>query len=134
MKLHLNRADDINLVQIVTAQRLVINHVVYTSSLIVMPQTVISDWQPTQFADLSTDDFIPLAELKPEVVLLGTGERLQFPTPQVTLPLTRHSVGLEVMDTPAACRTYNILASEGRKVAAALLFRATRDGSRRDRS
>ncbi len=133
MKLHLNRTQDINLVQVITAERLVINDVVYTSSLIVTPQTVISDWHPTRFVDLSRDDFLPLARLKPEVVLLGTGERLQFPAPQVTLPLTQHSVGLEVMDTPAACRTYNILASEGRKVAAALLFEAVSDIRRHDR-
>ncbi len=127
MKLHLTRSDDIYLVQSVTAERIVINNQVYTSSMIITPQTIITDWQPRRFEDLSADDFLPLIDLKPEVALLGTGKQLQFPAPHVTTPLIRHAMGLEVMDTPAACRTFNILASEGRKVAAALVFEAVND-------
>ncbi len=64
----------------------------------------------------------PLAELKPEVVLLGTGTRLRFPHPRLTRALTDAGIGVEVMDTPAACRTFNILAAEGRKVLAAVIL------------
>lgn len=131
MKLHLIRSHDLYLVQSVTAKRIVINNQVYTSSIIVTPHTIITDWQPRRFEDLSADDFIPLVDLKPEVALLGTGKQLQFPAPQVTTPLIQHAMGLEVMDTPAACRTFNILASEGRKVAAALVFEAVNDAEPR---
>jgi uncharacterized protein len=127
MKLHLIRSDDLYLVQSVTAERIVINNLVYTSSMIITPQTILTDWRPRRFEDLSADDFLPLVDLKPEVALLGTGKQLQFPAPHVTTPLIHHAMGLEVMDTPAACRTFNILASEGRKVAAALVFEAAND-------
>ncbi len=127
MKLHLTRRDDLNLVQSVTAKRIVINNQVYTSSMIITPQAIISDWQPRRFEDLSADDFLPLVDLNPEVALLGTGKQLQFPAPHVTTLLIQHAMGLEVMDTPAACRTFNILASEGRKVAAALVFEVIND-------
>lgn len=122
MKLHLVRSDDLYLVQSVTADHIIINNQVYTSSMIITPRTIITDWQPRRFEDLSADDFLPLLDLEPEVALLGTGKQLQFPAPHVTTPLVQHALGLEVMDTPAACRTFNILASEGRKVAAALVF------------
>ena len=131
MKLHLNRNHDLYLVQSVTAQHIVVNNQVYTSSIIVTPHKVITDWHPRRFEDLSADDLIPLVDLNPEVALLGTGKQLQFPAPHVTTPLIQHALGLEVMDTPAACRTFNILASEGRKVAAALVFEAVDDAETR---
>jgi uncharacterized protein len=65
---------------------------------------------------------VALAGLDREIVLLGTGRLLRFPRPELLRPLVQAGVGVEVMDVQAACRTYNILASEERKVAAALLF------------
>ncbi len=130
MKLHRIHSGDLYLVQSITAQRIVINDQVYTSSMIITPQSIISDWQPRRFEDLSADSLLPLVDLEPEVVLLGTGKHLRFPAPHITTPCTQYAMGLEIMDTPAACRTFNILASEGRKVAAALVFEASGDGER----
>jgi uncharacterized protein len=77
-----------------------------------------------QAADLSSADFSALAELPVELVIYGCGERIQFPPPAWLAPLMARRMGLETMDTPAACRTYNILAGEGRPVAALLLVSA----------
>ena len=93
----------------------------YGSSLIVAPEHVIA-WQAASFDALREEHFAQLAALGPEIVLLGTGPRLRFPHPRLTSPLAAARIGLEIMDLKAACRTYNILVSEDRRVAAALLF------------
>jgi uncharacterized protein len=94
----------------------------YRQSLIVLPDQVIDDWSPGSINDLAKDDFIQLMELGAEIVLLGTGRQQHFPHPSLTQPLMQQRIGLEVMDTAAACRTYNILMAEGRRVAAALFM------------
>jgi uncharacterized protein len=99
-----------------------INDVVYTASVLLAPEDIVTDWPPQVFADLDTGHFEPIVAVRPEVVLLGTGARLQFPPPAVLAPLARAGIGVEVMSTAAACRTYNILAGDGRRVAAALLM------------
>ena len=76
---------------------------------------------PQGFDALAEADFERLLETSPEIVLLGTGATQRFPHPRLTAPLHRARVGLEVMDTRAACRTYNILVAEGRNVTAALI-------------
>jgi len=93
----------------------------HESSLIVLPERLLP-WPVAAFEDLAQEHFALIAELKPEVVLLGTGNRLRFPHPHLTAALTRARIGLEVMDVQAACRTYNILMSEERVVAAALVL------------
>ena len=80
------------------------------------------DWQLATFEELSPAHFTRLAELAPEVVIFGSGDRIRFPHPALLRPLVERGIGLETMDTAAACRTYNILAQEGRHVAAALLL------------
>lgn len=99
-----------------------VNDAVYSASLVLAPEQVIVDWPPQRFADLQAEHFNVIAGFRPEVVILGTGARLQFPPPAVLAPLTRAGIGVEVMDTAAACRTYNILAGDGRKVVGALLM------------
>jgi uncharacterized protein len=94
----------------------------YESSFIICPHRIVEGWQPRSPVDLTEADFRLMLELDPELVLLGTGERMQFPHRSITQPLMRHSVGLEVMDTAAACRTYNVLAHEGRNVVASLII------------
>ncbi len=79
-------------------------------------------WGPSAFEELSAQDFEKLAQTGVELVLLGSGQRLRFPPAGHLQALIRRGIGLETMDTAAACRTYNILASEGRKVLAALLI------------
>lgn len=80
------------------------------------------DWQLSNFDDLTPGHFAKLAELAPEVVIFGSGDRIRFPRPAWLRPLVDRGIGLETMDTAAACRTYNILAQEGRHVAVALLL------------
>lgn len=93
----------------------------YRDNIVVTPERVITGWTAGGFNALSEADFAALVELKPEVVLLGTGASFRFPHPRLTRALTDAGIGVEVMDTPAACRTFNILAAEGRKVVAAML-------------
>jgi uncharacterized protein len=93
----------------------------YRDNLLVTPDQVVSGWAPGGLDALSEADFAALAALKPEVALFGSGATLRFPQPRLTRALAEAGIGLEVMDTAAACRTYNILAAEGRRVAAAVL-------------
>lgn len=79
-------------------------------------------WDVRAFASLDASHFAPLAELAPEVFIFGSGDRIRFPRPAWIAPLIQRGIGVETMDTAAACRTYNILASEGRHVVAALLI------------
>ena len=80
------------------------------------------EWHCNDFADLNAGHFSRLAEIDAEVVIFGSGERIRFPKPEWLAPLIAKRIGIETMDTKAACRTYNILSGEGRKVAAALLL------------
>src|SRR5262249_31677613 len=93
----------------------------YRENLLVTPERIVTGGAAGGFEPLTEADFGALAALEPEVALLGTGATLRFPNPSLTRPLINAGIGLEVMDTPAACRTFNILAAEGRKVVAAVL-------------
>ena len=99
-----------------------VNAVRYTNNLIVLPDQLILDWTEASFDALGLADFELLATLDTEIILFGTGKQLRFPRPELMRPLITVQKGLEVMDIHAACRTYNVLINEGRKVAAALVF------------
>ena len=90
-------------------------------SAIVTPEEVIAPWGAARAAELTEADITRIADLDPEVVVLGTGARQVFPPPALVASLLARRIGVEVMDTAAACRTYNILAAEGRRVVAAVL-------------
>ena len=90
--------------------------------IVVTPEQVFTDWQPQGFDALDETLFAYFLAFRPEVLLLGTGARLRFPHPHLYRQLIAAHIGVEFMNTPAACRTYNILMSEGRKVAAAILL------------
>lgn len=122
MKIHLERGAGQNVIRAHQPGRIVVNQDAHTKSLIVTPERVIADWRPQRFDDLALEDFEAICALQPEVVLLGTGARLRFPAPALTRPLVAAQIGFEIMDTGAACRTYNVLMSEGRLVVAALLI------------
>ena len=94
----------------------------YDRGVIVLADRVIENWGQGGVSGLSLEDISQLAALTPAIVLLGTGSRQRFPSPAQLRPLIAAQIGYEVMDLIAACRTYNLLAGEGRKVAAALLF------------
>ena len=102
--------------------RVVVNDTAYTRSVVVLRDRVIDDLLPETIDELRAEHFERVAGLGLEVVLLGTGDRLSFPHPSVTAPLTDARIGLEVMDTPAACRTFNVLAGDDRAVAAVILM------------
>ena len=122
MKFHLADAPGLNLFTGYGSDYVAVNQKHYQSSLIVLPDRIVEDWPPQSFEALNSGHFEAILELAPEIVLLGTGDILRFPHPRLSEALIRVQIGLEVMDTPAACRTYNILASEGRKVAVALIL------------
>jgi uncharacterized protein len=92
-----------------------------TRSFLLTPQRLIEDWPPASFDSLSEADLLAVARLDCPIVLLGTGARQRFPAPALMRHLIERRVGVEVMDSHAACRTYNILMTEGREVAAALI-------------
>jgi len=95
---------------------------IYRSSLIVAPDRVPDSWRPQSAEEIEPEDLTPVLSLEPQIVILGTGAVQHFPDPALYAPTANAGVGLEVMDTGAACRTYNILVSEGRRVVAALLM------------
>jgi uncharacterized protein len=89
--------------------------------LVIHTESGCTPWAVSNFEELTAQSFAPFALLKPELIVFGSGERLRFPQPAWLAALTQARIGVESMDTAAACRTYNILASEGRRVIAALL-------------
>jgi uncharacterized protein len=93
----------------------------HTASVVVGAERIV-DWSARSAGSLTRADFAPILELKPEIVLLGTGDSLLFPDPASLADLHAARIGVEVMDTHAACRTYNILLGEGRDVVAALIL------------
>ena len=122
MKLHLATATTENRFTGYGPGYVMVNNVRHEKNIIVLPERLMQ-WDVAAFEALSERDFEYLANLAPEIVLLGTGSDLRFPHPSLSQSLANARIGLEVMNTPAACRTYNILMAEGRKVAAALLLR-----------
>ena len=121
MKLHATRPSGVNTITGYGEGYVMINGERRASSLVVLPDR-IEPWEAKTFDGLSAEDFTFLKSLQAEIVLLGTGERQRFPHPRLTAELAKAGIGVEVMDLQAACRTYNILVAEERKVAAALLF------------
>jgi len=121
MKFHLNTAEG-NMFTGHGADYVRLGVVEYRDNVLVTPERIVTGWTAGGFDTLTEADFAALTELKPEVVLLGTGASLRFPHPRLTRALTDAGIGVEVMDTPAACRTFNILAAEGRRVVAAVIL------------
>ena len=93
----------------------------YRDNIVLLPDAVVSGWAPDGFDALGESDFASLLSYTPEMVLLGTGDAQRFPHPRLLQALAAARVGVEVMDTRAACRTFNILVAEDRRVAAALI-------------
>lgn len=122
MKLQPDRPDaSLNMIAAFGLQGVLVNGQAYRSSLIVPWTGPLQPWDCRSIEDVTAAHFEAIAGLRPEVVLLGTGPRLHFARPAVLRPLIEQRIGYETMDTAAACRTYNILVSEGRSVVAALL-------------
>jgi uncharacterized protein len=122
LKLHLTNISGANVFTGYGEGYVMINRQRHERNLLVLRDRLLPEWQPAGFDELTAEHFAMIAELQPEIVLLGTGSRLRFPRPEITRALVEARIGLEVMDVQAACRTFNFLAAEERKVAAALLL------------
>jgi uncharacterized protein len=99
-----------------------VNGTQHHGSVIVCGREIVNDWAPQGFDGLDASQFEQLANMGAEIVLFGSGARQRFPRPELIKPLIHKGIGLEVMDTLAACRTYNILVAEGRHVACGILI------------
>ena len=122
MKLHLASPTEKNVVTGYGQDHVMVNRRRYDRSLVVLPERIIDNWDVPAFAALTRASFEFLASLDVDIVLLGTGDRLRFPDPSLFEPLAAAGIGFEVMDTFAACRTYNILVAEDRSLLAALIL------------
>jgi uncharacterized protein len=122
MKMQADRAEGTNAIARHGPHGVLVNGIEHRSSVIVPWQGDVQSWNVSSFEALSEADFERLAAMGPELVVFGSGARLRFPRPALMHALMSRRIGLETMDTPAACRTYNVLLAEGRSVIAALLF------------
>ena len=98
-----------------------INQTPYAHAVLLSSDGAISEWPVQSFDGLEASHFIQMVELKPELVLIGTGNKQRFPKPELLKSLILAKIGFEIMDSQAACRTYNILVGEGRQVLLALI-------------
>ena len=126
MKLHATATQAYQTITAYTADSVDINAQRYTYSVLLMPELQPQAWPISAFAQLQAEHFTPIIAHDPELIILGTGERQHFVHPRLQASLissrTQGRIGLESMDNQAACRTYNILMAEGRKVALALIL------------
>ncbi len=105
------------------AEGVEINGKTFKESFILSPMEFISDWQPQDLSSLSVEHFAGLYEMKPEVIILGTGAKQVFPDREILKYLVQNRIGYEIMDTQAACRTFNIIMAEGRNVVAGMFIK-----------
>ncbi len=122
MQFHRDTTGEINVITGYGAEGVRVGTAIISRSCIVTPDSLIEDWAADDVLTLTMAQLDVAAALEPELILLGSGRRLRFPPSEVTRAVTALGVGLEVMDTAAACRTYNVLAHEGRHVVAALIL------------
>ncbi|EJN08315.1 Mth938-like domain-containing protein [Herbaspirillum sp. YR522] len=122
MKLHSTETKQYQTVTAYDADGVELNAIRFTHSLVVLPESEPAAWPVRDFDALTAADFAQIEATQPDVVILGTGERQRFIHPKLIMALTARRIGVECMDNQAACRTYNILMAEGRKVALALVL------------
>jgi uncharacterized protein len=115
-------AGDINYIRAYAPGRININDRLIKASLVLSPLKLMEDWPPQCLEDISLEHLEPALALEPEILVIGTGRSLVFPDARIMAGIQQRGIGLEVLDTAAACRTYNVLVSENRKVVAALLM------------
>ena len=122
MKLQADRIEGLNAISRHATDGVIVNGIEHRNSVIVPWQGEVVGWPIGEFALLEARHFEMLTELKPELVIFGSGSRIRFPKPALLRPLIDRRIGIETMDTAAASRTYNVLLAEGRTVLLALLF------------
>jgi len=111
-----------NIIRSYTPGQIKLRDDIIRSNLIISQDKVIPDWDPPAIEHLSIADFAPALEQKPDIILFGTGRRQNFPSISLLTEILRSGTAIEVMETGAACRTYNVLIGEYRSVVAALLI------------
>ena len=121
MKLHASSPSALNTFSGYGEGYVLVNGQRHAENMIVMPEQMLP-WSAASFDALTEADFEVISGLNLEILLLGTGPKQRFPHPRLTRALAASRIGVEAMDLQAACRTYNILMAEERRVAAALLF------------
>ena len=121
MKLHADPGSALNTVTAYGAGWIEINRRRFEGAVVLMPEGPVEAWSAQSFETLVAADFESMLSRSPELVLFGTGESQRFPHPALLAPLTNRGIAVDSMTTHAACRTYNILMSEGRRVLAVLL-------------
>jgi uncharacterized protein len=123
MKFTLENNPNLNFIRAYSAEELTIGEHSIRSSCIVTASALIAQWPPATLDELQVNHLEPIFELQPELVLLGTGARQRFPSAEIRAVFMAQRIGLEAMDLGAACRTFNILVQEDRRVAAALFLK-----------
>jgi len=122
MKFSEDYAVGVNVIRSYDDTSISINSNTFTQSLAVSSNSLIEDWPVKHINNLSTEALNLLLELQPEVIVIGTGSKLEFPSPETYSNVINQGIGIEFMDSGAACRTYNILISENRKVVAGIIL------------
>jgi uncharacterized protein len=129
MKLHYTDTRQYQTITAYDESGVEINAVYFRHSLVVMPENPPQAWPVSAFEQLTAEHFESINAAAPDVVILGTGQRQRFVHPRLTTALTGRRIGVECMDNKAACRTYNILMAEGRRVALALIIEKAQETS-----
>ena len=122
MKLHSDPQSSLNTITGYGFGYIEVNSQAYPHALIIQPEGEITPWSVNQLVDLSSENFASLCVFKPELIIIGTGKKQLFLKPELIRPLIQAKIGFEMMDSQAACRTYNILMNEGRHVLAAIML------------
>jgi len=99
-----------------------INGLAHNQSLVISPMELLSPWKPEKYEDLKAEDLDEIYAFKPEIIILGTGLKQRFPSSEILRRLAKEQIGYEIMDTQAACRTFNILMAEDRTVVAGMFL------------
>jgi len=121
LELNLDRPGDHLFVRSVSPEGILVIDRLFRGPIVLSAREVIEDWHAGGPSDLTEEGLAPVFAQAPELVLLGTGARQVFPRPELLMAFYRRGIGVEVMSTDAACRTFNVLVSDGRRVVAALL-------------
>ena len=122
MQLAQENPDFVYVLRGISEAGVLVNQETIARSFLLAPNAIVQDWRPASAADLLPEDMLALLPLEPALVLLGTGARQVFPPAAAMAALLTRGIGIEVMDSGAAARTFNVLATEGRRVVAAFLL------------
>ena len=122
MKFTLDNFASANIIRAYAPGRINVNDRLLTTAFVISSTALIENWPPQRFEDITLESLQAALALEPEILVIGTGSAMHFPEARLIADIQQRGIGLEVLDTAAACRTYNVLVSENRKVAAALLL------------